>query len=193
MESRLAVPALRAARQTRLDRHTRLSDRPGPRRLSIPLAPEHPRVPCCGGQLDLPMRVRACRFGNSRAHAPASTIDTGRHAAIRQARAGSLPVGAAAPTRFGRRDRSAVARRHDRATAGPEGCLRARETGGLAVAITPNGDLPTSFHRALQEFRDSYVLHFVPTGVERSGAHQLTVRVKRDGVEVRARRNDVRK
>jgi hypothetical protein len=69
----------------------------------------------------------------------------------------------------------------------------ARETGGLAVSITPNGDLPTSFRQALQEFRDSYVLHFVPTAVDSGGVHQLTIRVKRDDVDVRARRSYVRK
>jgi VWFA-related protein len=69
----------------------------------------------------------------------------------------------------------------------------ARETGGLAVAITPHGDLPTSFTQALQEFRDSYVLHFVPTGVEDAGVHQLTIRVKREDVDVRARKSYVRK
>jgi hypothetical protein len=43
----------------------------------------------------------------------------------------------------------------------------------------------------LQEFRSSYVLYFTPRGVERSGAHTLEVRVKRPGVDVRARRGYV--
>jgi len=40
----------------------------------------------------------------------------------------------------------------------------------------------------VQDFRSSYVLFFTPRGVERAGPHTLEVRVKRPGVEVRARR-----
>jgi hypothetical protein len=44
---------------------------------------------------------------------------------------------------------------------------------------------------ALDDFRSSYVLHFVPQGVDERGVHQLEVRVKGTG-EVRARREYVR-
>ena len=49
-------------------------------------------------------------------------------------------------------------------------------------------NLTSKFRRMLQEFRSSYVLYFTPRGVERTGAHTLEVRVKRPGVDVRARR-----
>jgi VWFA-related protein len=63
----------------------------------------------------------------------------------------------------------------------------ARETGGIVV--TSGGNLTSTFRRALEEFRSSYVLHFTPTGVERGGFHELDVRVARGGnLEVRARR-----
>jgi hypothetical protein len=64
----------------------------------------------------------------------------------------------------------------------------AAETGGLVVPVEPGDSLSTRFRRVLDEFRSSYVLHFVPQGVERSGFHKLTVRVRRqDGLELRAR------
>jgi VWFA-related protein len=69
----------------------------------------------------------------------------------------------------------------------------AAESGGLVVAMGARESLPGAFRRAFTEFRSSYVLHFVPTGVERRGVHQITVRVKRDNVDVRARREYVRK
>ena len=43
----------------------------------------------------------------------------------------------------------------------------------------------------LREFRSSYVLYFTPHGVEPAGAHALEVRVRRAGVDVRARRGYV--
>jgi CO/xanthine dehydrogenase Mo-binding subunit len=67
----------------------------------------------------------------------------------------------------------------------------ARETGGFVSTIEPGDDLPSRFGRVLEEFRSSYVLYFTPAGVERTGAHALEVRVRREGVEVRARRGYV--
>jgi Ca-activated chloride channel family protein len=64
----------------------------------------------------------------------------------------------------------------------------AGETGGLVTGVKPGENLSSKFRRLLQEFRSSYVLYFSPTGVERPGAHTLEVRVKRAGVDVRARR-----
>jgi Ca-activated chloride channel family protein len=69
----------------------------------------------------------------------------------------------------------------------------AAESGGVVAAMGARESLPGAFRRAFTEFRSSYVLHFVPTGVEQSGVHQLTVRVKRDNVDVRARREYVRR
>ena len=43
--------------------------------------------------------------------------------------------------------------------------------------------------RVLERFRQSYLLHFQPTGVTDTGWHVLTVRVKgRPQLDVRARR-----
>jgi VWFA-related protein len=67
----------------------------------------------------------------------------------------------------------------------------ARETGGLVFNVDVSSALSTTFRRMLEEFRSSYVLHFVPSGVARRGAHTLDVRVKRPGVDVRARRGYV--
>jgi VWFA-related protein len=67
----------------------------------------------------------------------------------------------------------------------------ASETGGMVTVVKPGENLTSKFRRALQEFRSSYVLYFTPTGVERAGVHTLDVRVKRSGVEVRARRGYV--
>jgi len=67
----------------------------------------------------------------------------------------------------------------------------ALETGGMVAPLKPGENLTSKFRRMLQEFRSSYVLYFTPRGVERSGAHTLEVRVKRFGVDVRARRGYV--
>jgi len=53
----------------------------------------------------------------------------------------------------------------------------------------PGGDLTRTFRGALEEFRTTYALGFVPKGVERKGFHTLQVTVpKRNGLTVRARR-----
>lgn len=53
------------------------------------------------------------------------------------------------------------------------------ETGGGVFPIGPvNPDLTAAFRRAVDQFRSSYVLHFTPTGVERTGFHTLKVAVK---------------
>jgi len=67
----------------------------------------------------------------------------------------------------------------------------ARETGGMVTVVSPGENLTSKFRRMLQDFRSSYVLYFTPLGVERSGVHTLDVRVKRSGVDVRARRGYV--
>ena len=67
----------------------------------------------------------------------------------------------------------------------------ARETGGIVAPLKPGENLTSKFRRMLQEFRSSYVLYFTPRGVERAGTHTLEVRVKRPGVDVRARRGYV--
>jgi VWFA-related protein len=67
----------------------------------------------------------------------------------------------------------------------------ARETGGVVVYPRADDDLSSTFRRVLSEFRASYVLYFTPRDVERAGVHALDVRIKRPGVEVRARRSYV--
>jgi hypothetical protein len=67
----------------------------------------------------------------------------------------------------------------------------AGETGGMVTVVKPRENLTSKFRRTLQEFRSSYVLYFSPRGVEREGVHTLEVRVKRSGVDVRARRGYV--
>ena len=64
----------------------------------------------------------------------------------------------------------------------------AKDTGGVVLTIATGDDLGSSFRRVLDDFRASYVLYFSPHGVRGGGLHTLDVRVKRDGVDVRARR-----
>jgi Ca-activated chloride channel family protein len=64
----------------------------------------------------------------------------------------------------------------------------AAETGGMVTTVKSGENLTSKFRRMVQDFRSSYVLYFSPRGVERAGPHTLEVRVKRPGVEVRARR-----
>jgi VWFA-related protein len=63
----------------------------------------------------------------------------------------------------------------------------AQETGGVVVSSRTDEDLTATFRRALSDFRSTYVLYFSPHGVDASGVHTLDVRVKQQGVEVRAR------
>jgi VWFA-related protein len=67
----------------------------------------------------------------------------------------------------------------------------AAETGGLVIPVRQSGpDLSATFRRALEEFRSSYVLHFTPRGVDRTGLHTLGVKVRRSAtLTVRARRS----
>jgi VWFA-related protein len=63
-----------------------------------------------------------------------------------------------------------------------------RETGGVVEMVRPGDSLSSQFRRLFAEFRSSYVIHFVPRGVERAGVHTIDVRVKRPTLTVRARR-----
>lgn len=65
----------------------------------------------------------------------------------------------------------------------------AATTGGLAQIAQPVQAVEQHFLRALEEFRTSYVVRYVPEGVERGGWHDVSVRVsKRGRYHVRARR-----
>lgn len=67
----------------------------------------------------------------------------------------------------------------------------AAETGGTVVSLLPTETLGGSLRRALDEFRSSYTLTYVPEGVARDGAHAIDVKVRRPGVDVRARKGYV--
>ena len=64
----------------------------------------------------------------------------------------------------------------------------ARETGGVVVPTTAGESLASTFRRTLADFRASYLLYYTPQGVAPTGSHTIDVRVKQDGVDVRARR-----
>ncbi len=53
-------------------------------------------------------------------------------------------------------------------------------TGGRAVQLESNADLSASFLKTIEEFRQSYVLHYTPSGVARPGWHTLVVHVRAD-------------
>ena len=63
-----------------------------------------------------------------------------------------------------------------------------RNGGGVVLNAEQTRDLEQRFGEALDSFRQRYVLTYSPVGVERTGWHPLTVRVKsRGGYRVRAR------
>lgn len=57
----------------------------------------------------------------------------------------------------------------------------ARSTGGRVIMLREGANVGSAFLRALEEFRSSYVLRYVPTGVTTAGWHELTVKVVRPG------------
>jgi VWFA-related protein len=60
-------------------------------------------------------------------------------------------------------------------------------TGGGLFEVASTSDLRPAFVRALDEFRNRYLLSYSPSGVAKGGWHRLDVRVKGRGLEVRAR------
>jgi VWFA-related protein len=65
----------------------------------------------------------------------------------------------------------------------------AQETGGMVVPVDRGGGLPDTFRRVLEEFRQMYILHFSPAGVEPRGFHTIDLRVTRGGsYQIRTRR-----
>lgn len=61
-------------------------------------------------------------------------------------------------------------------------------TGGDRLRVTSSSDLRDAFQAILREFRSRYVLAFTPTGVPAGGYHELDVKVRRRGADVKARR-----
>jgi VWFA-related protein len=64
----------------------------------------------------------------------------------------------------------------------------AARTGGQLFLIDTAAPITPSFVRAIEEFRTSYVLRYVPAGVAPRGWHELAVDVPGRTYEVRARR-----
>jgi VWFA-related protein len=65
-------------------------------------------------------------------------------------------------------------------------------TGGAYASISQNDQLSSSFVRAFDEFRTSYVLRYAATGTPKPGWHELSVRVTKNGrYDVRARKGYV--
>ncbi len=60
-------------------------------------------------------------------------------------------------------------------------------TGGSLLRIESTQNLPAMFLRILEEFRQRYLLAYVPRGVATNGWHELDVRVKRRNATVKAR------
>jgi len=54
----------------------------------------------------------------------------------------------------------------------------AKVTGGRLMLLDAKGDIAASFIKAIDEFRQSYVLHYSPEGVAPEGWHALTVTVR---------------
>ena len=66
------------------------------------------------------------------------------------------------------------------------------ETGGTVTQAKTDKDLTPAFTSILGEFRDRYVLSYVPAGVDTPGWHELSVKVRGRSVTVTARRGYVR-
>jgi Ca-activated chloride channel family protein len=62
-----------------------------------------------------------------------------------------------------------------------------RVTGGSLLEVDSTRDLGSAFVRLLQEFRQRYLLNYVPRGVSSEGWHELRVTVKRRRATVSAR------
>jgi Ca-activated chloride channel family protein len=72
----------------------------------------------------------------------------------------------------------------------PDGGLRrlAEETGGGYFELEASNDLASTFTRVAQELHSQYVLGFTPSALD-GKLHRLSVRTKRPGTTVRARRS----
>jgi len=90
-------------------------------------------------------------------------------------------VHAVVPAVTDRRDARLVA------SAAALGDIAAR-TGGQIFRIDGNAPITAAFARAISEFRTSYVLRYLPTGVKREGWHDISVKVKSGAYDVRARK-----
>jgi hypothetical protein len=62
-------------------------------------------------------------------------------------------------------------------------------TGGLVYEDSSRTPMPQIFRHVLDDFRASYVLTYVPAGVDHGGPHTITVRAKNTRYVVRARKS----
>ena len=65
---------------------------------------------------------------------------------------------------------------------------QADETGGGYFELTKTSELSSTFTRVAQELHSQYVLGFTPTMLD-GKVHKLLVRVKKPGMNARARRS----
>ena len=64
----------------------------------------------------------------------------------------------------------------------------AAQTGGEVIELKGHDQLSQAFLTALDNFRTSYMVRYIPTGVAKTGWHDVTVRVKSKNYSIRARR-----
>ncbi len=61
-------------------------------------------------------------------------------------------------------------------------------TGGSSWSSGSGPEIEASFRQVLETVNARYVLAYEPTGVKRAGRHRIELKVRRSGIEVRARR-----
>lgn len=64
----------------------------------------------------------------------------------------------------------------------------AAQTGGEVVELKGHNQLSQAFITALQNFKTSYLVRYSPSGVSKTGWHDVAVRIKSKNYQVRARR-----
>jgi VWFA-related protein len=64
----------------------------------------------------------------------------------------------------------------------------ARRTGGQLFWVDSGAPITLAFKRAIDDFRTSYVLRYLPAGVKHEGWHDITVRVKSGAYDIKARK-----
>lgn len=64
----------------------------------------------------------------------------------------------------------------------------ARRTGGQLFWVDTGAPIAAAFKRAIDDFRTSYVLRYLPAGVRNEGWHDIAVRVKSGTYDIKARK-----
>jgi VWFA-related protein len=60
-------------------------------------------------------------------------------------------------------------------------------TGGRLIELASSSALRAEFQKILEDFRSRYILSFTPTGVTEAGFHRIDVRMRKSGMNVKAR------